>query len=67
MATLTTGGVTGDDLTGSSLSFVRPIGHKIYVPMETSFANAARIQADLDDDDDKGQIPPPKYDVSNLG
>ncbi len=67
MATLTTGGLTGDDLLGNGSSFLRPIGHRIYVPMETSFPNATRIHAGLDDDD-KRQIPPPppKYENSNL-
>ncbi|CAF1426199.1 unnamed protein product [Adineta steineri] len=61
MATLTAGGMMGDDPLGNGSSFIRPIGHRIYVPMETSFANATRIQAERDDDD-KRQIPlPPKY------
>ena len=63
MATLTTGGLVGDDPLGNGSSFVRPVGHKIYVPMETSFANVTRLQARLDDDD-KRQIPPPTYDTS---
>jgi hypothetical protein len=54
----------GDDPLGYSSSFIRPIGHRIYVPMETSFANPTRVQAGLDDDD-KRQIPPPKYDPTN--
>ncbi|CAF3484043.1 unnamed protein product [Rotaria sp. Silwood1] len=71
MATLTTGGMMGDDPLGNSSSFIRPIGHRIYVPMETSFVNATRVQASLDDDD-KRQIPPPppplppKYESSNF-
>ncbi|CAF1210190.1 unnamed protein product [Rotaria sordida] len=67
MATLTTGGMMGDDPLGNGSSYIRPVGHRIYVPMETSFANATRVQASLDDDDKK-QIspPPPKYDSSNF-
>ncbi len=65
MATLTTGGLMGDDLLGNVSSFIRPIGHRIYVPMETSFANPTRVQAGLDEDEKK-QIQPPKYEHSNF-
>jgi hypothetical protein len=65
MATLTTGGLIGDDPFGNGSSFLRPIGHRIYVPMETSLANATRIHAALDDDD-KREISPPKYENSNF-
>ena len=58
MATLTAGGMMGDDPLGNGSSFIRPIGHRIYVPMETSFAHATRVQAEREDDD-KRQIPPP--------
>ncbi len=64
LATLTTGGMMGDDPLSNGSSFIRPIGHRIYVPMETSFVNAARFQANKDDEEKK-QIPPPEY-VSNL-
>jgi len=67
MATLTTGGLMGDDPLGNGSSFIRPIGHRIYVPMETSFANATRIHAGLDDEDKKQISPsPPKYENSNF-
>ncbi|UJR30000.1 hypothetical protein I4U23_017546 [Adineta vaga] len=62
MATLTAGGMMGDDPLGNGSSFVRPIGHRIYVPMDTSFAHATRVQAERDDDDKKQfPLPPPKY------
>lgn len=61
MATLTTGGLMGDDLLGKNSTFIRPIGHRIYVPMETSFANPTRVQANLDEDDKRTIPPPPKY------
>jgi hypothetical protein len=65
MATLTTGSMMGDNPLSNGPSFIRPIGHRIYVPMETSFVNATRFQANMDDDE-KRQIPsPPKY-VTNL-
>ncbi len=66
MATLTTGGLMGDDPLRNGSSFLRPIGHRIYVPMETSFANATRAHADLDDDDKRQIPPPPKYENSNF-
>ncbi|CAF4266785.1 unnamed protein product [Rotaria sp. Silwood2] len=66
MATLTAGGMMGDDPLGNGSSFIRPIGHRIYVPMETSFVNATRVQASLDDDDKRQIPPPPKYDSSNF-
>jgi hypothetical protein len=67
MATLTTGGMMGDDPLSNGPSFIRPIGHRIYVPMETSFVNATRFQAHMDDDEKKqiSSSPPPKY-VTNL-
>jgi hypothetical protein len=65
MATLTTGGMVGDDPLLNGPSFIRSIGHRIYVPMETSFANATRYQANVDDDDKRQLPPPPKY-VTNL-
>ena len=55
MATLTTGGMLGGDVLGNQLSFIRPIGHRIYVPMETSFANGKRYQIGLDDEEKKAQ------------
>lgn len=61
MATLTAGGMMGDDPLGNGSSFIRPIGHRIYVPMETSFAHATRVQAERDDDDKRQIPPPPKY------
>ncbi len=64
MATLTTGGLMGDDPLGNGSSFIRPIGHRIYVPMETSFANPTRVQAGLDEDEKKQIPPPPKYEQS---
>ncbi|CAF3775130.1 unnamed protein product [Rotaria magnacalcarata] len=68
MATLTTGGMMGDDSLGNGLSFIRPIGHRIYVPMQTSFANATRMQASQDDEDKRRiSLPPPKHDSSNFG
>ncbi|CAF4126572.1 unnamed protein product [Rotaria sp. Silwood2] len=65
LATLTTGGMRGDDLLSNGLSFIRPIGHRIYVPMETSFLNAMRFQANIDDDEKKQIQSPPKY-ITNL-
>ncbi len=65
MATLTTGGLMGDDPLSNGPSFIRPIGHRIYVPMETSFVNATRFQANMEDDE-KRQIPPPTKYVTNL-
>ncbi|CAF1044233.1 unnamed protein product [Adineta ricciae] len=66
MATLTTGGLMRDDLTINGPSFVRPLGHRIYVPMETSFGNAGRLQANLNEDEKKESTQsPPKY-VTNL-
>lgn len=66
LATLTTGGLMGDQLlTNGSSSFIRPIGHRIYVPMETSLANATRFQANVDDEEKNQMPPPPKY-VTNL-
>lgn len=58
MATLTTGGMLGGDVLGTQLSFIRPIGHRIYVPMETSFVNGKRYQTDLEDDEKKAHGPP---------
>lgn len=66
MATLTTGGIFGDDPLRNGSSFIRPIGHRIYVPMETSFINATRVQANREDDDKRQIPPPPKYDPANL-
>ncbi len=57
----------GDGPLSNGPSFIRPIGHRIYVPMETSFVNATRFQANMDDDEKK-QLPPPpppKY-ITNL-
>ena len=69
MATLTTGGMMGDDPLSNGQTFIRPIGHRIYVPMETSFANATRFQANKDDEEKKTiplpPPPPPEY-ISNL-
>ena len=65
LATLTTGGLMRDQLLTNGSSFVRPIGHRIYVPLETSLANATRFQANLDDDEKKQMPPPPEY-VPNL-
>jgi len=65
MATLTTGGLMGDDPLSNGSSFIRPIGHRIYVPMETSFVNATRFQANMEDDEKRQVSPPPKY-VTNL-
>ncbi|CAF1544186.1 unnamed protein product [Rotaria sp. Silwood1] len=65
LATLTTGGMRGDDLLSNGLSFIRPVGHRIYVPMETSFVNAMRYQANIDDDEKKQIESPPKY-ITNL-
>jgi hypothetical protein len=65
MATLTTGGLMGDDPLTNGASFIRPIGHRIYVPMKTSFANPTRVQAGFDEDEKK-QHPPPRYENSNL-
>lgn len=68
MATLTTGGLMGDDPLGNGPSFIRPVGHRIYVPMETSFVNATRVQAHFDDEDKKQlpqPLPPPTYQNSN--
>lgn len=67
MATLTTGGMMRDDPLSIGPSFIRPIGHRIYVPMETSFVNATRFQANMDDDEKRAMPPPPppKY-VTNL-
>jgi hypothetical protein len=64
MATLTTGCMMRDDPLTNGPSFIRPIGHRIYVPMGTSFVNAIRFQANMDDDDKK-QISPSKY-ITNL-
>ena len=64
MATLTTGGMIGDDPLGNRSSFVRPMGHRIYVPMETSFVNAMRFQGELDDEEKKGHGPP-KYEATH--
>lgn len=66
MATLTTGGLMRDDLLGNGSTFIRPVGHRIYVPMETSFANPTRVQADLGEDDKRQIPPPPKYEYTNL-
>lgn len=55
----------GDDLLSNGVSFIRPIGHRIYVPMETSFVNVTRFQPNTDDDDKKQFQPPPKY-VTNV-
>jgi hypothetical protein len=65
LATLTTGGMMRDDPLSNGPSFIRSIGHRIYVPMETSFVNATRFQAGVDDDEKKQLPPPPKY-VTNL-
>jgi hypothetical protein len=66
MATLTTSGMMGDGLLSNGSSFIRPIGHQIYVPMETSFLNTTRFQANMDDDE-KRQIPSlPKYGTNLL-
>ncbi len=65
MATLTTGGMMGDGPLTSGTTFIRPIGHRIYVPIETSFVNATRFQANMDDDEKREMPPPPKY-VTNL-
>ncbi|CAF0799167.1 unnamed protein product [Adineta steineri] len=64
LATLTTGGMMIDDPLSNGASYIRPVGHRIYVPMETSFINAARLQANINDDE-KREMPPPKY-VTNL-
>ena len=66
MATLTTGGLIGDDPLGNGSSFIRPIGHRIYVPMETSFVNATRVHSALDDDDKRQIPPPPRYENTNI-
>lgn len=55
----------GDDPLSNGPSFIRPIGHRIYVPMETSFVNATRFQANIDDEEKKQMPPPPVY-VTNL-
>jgi len=65
MATLTTSGLMVDDPLSNGSSFIRPIGHRIYVPMETSFVNATRFQANMEDDEKRQIPPPPKY-VTNL-
>jgi len=60
MATLTTGGLMGDDLLLNGSSFPRSIGHRIYVPAETTFVNALRYQTNKEHEDK-----PPSY-VTNL-
>ncbi|CAF2114619.1 unnamed protein product [Rotaria magnacalcarata] len=65
LATLTTGGMRGDDLLSNGVSFIRPIGHRIYVPMETSFVKATRFQVNTDDEDKKQFQQSPKY-ITNL-
>ena len=63
LATLTTGGMMGD----GRLSTGPSVGHRIYVPMETSFVHATRLQANSNNDDEKKELPSasPKY-VTNL-
>ncbi|UJR16491.1 hypothetical protein I4U23_003393 [Adineta vaga] len=65
MATLTTGGLMRDDLVSTGPSFIRSLGHRIYVPMETSFGNPTRLQANLNGDEKRDISQPPKY-VTNL-
>lgn len=51
----------GDQLLTTGSSFIRPIGHRIYVPLETTLANATRFQANADDDEKKPMPSPPEY------
>ena len=62
MATLTTGRMMGGDPNGNHLSFIRPLGHRIYVPMETSFSHAIRYQMSADEEEKKASSLPPQYD-----
>ena len=54
----------GDERSANRLASVRPIGHRIYVPMETSLSHAKRYQTDLDDEEKRAN-PPPKYDATS--
>ena len=56
MATLTIGGLIGYDPSLNGPLCVRPVGHRIYIPMETSFVSVMRLQANKGDIE-KRQIP----------
>lgn len=55
----------GDDPVGNRSSFLRPIGHKIYVPMDATFQRPQRYQAELDEDVKKHGLPP-RYEPSSV-